>query len=673
MSSAGHRSRRLALQQLAAWGLLAARTTRASPSTPSAQAGQATARRDTRAQAAHDAHDAHDARFNPVGAGKTSYDYIVVGSGAGGGPLAARLALAGYEVLVLEAGGLEGDKDTYEIPAFSLAASAEPAMNWNFNVKHYSDTSVQGRGDNWVEGEGGILYPRASTVGGCTAHHVTLSMQAENQDWDDLARLCNDPSWGSFNMRRAFAAVREWLPLEMTPPSLLLKDPVVTRLLAAAALETGSLNRLATVRPDFNHASLVGADLLDPNDPAHLDNLREGLFAAPQSTLRGARAGTRERLLQTMAQHPRQLFLQTHALASRVLLRAAAAGQSDGLRASGVEFVDRAHLYAADPLGSRVSAREQQSLTRQVLARREVILAGGAFNSPQLLMLSGIGERAQLARHGIATVLDLPGVGQNLQDRNELSVVTEFEQALDIAKSCTFGKSPDPCMAEYRSEALHRTYASNGVVAGIKRRYSKGSDHPEMFLFGSPVRFDGYRPGFHTRAVERLNYFTWAVLRGYNSQNTGYVRLRSARPTDSPEINFRYFADGAGGERDLDALVEGITLARQINARARALGWLDQNRDREVFPGPAVQSPEQLRALIRKGAWGHHASCSNKMGQGRDRLAVVDSRCKVFGTSNLRVVDASVFPRIPGLFIVLPVYMLSEKVSEDLLRTASHG
>ena len=651
MSGGNAVNRRRCLQQLSALGLLAAdRPARALPANAKAKAP-----------------------YSPVGAGKTSYDYIVVGSGAGGGPLAARLALAGFEVLVLEAGGLEGDKDTYEIPAFSLAASAEPAMNWNFYVKHFSDSSPQGRGDNWVEGEGGILYPRASTIGGCTAHHVTLVMQAENQDWDDMARLANDPSWGSYSMRQAFAAVRQWLPIEMTPPSLLLKDPVITRLVAAAALETGSLRRAGLARPNFNNASVMGADLLDPNDPANLDNLREGLFGIPQSTRHGVRAGTRERLLQTMAQHPDRLYIQTHALASRVVMQPAAAGSSRGMRATGVEFIDRAHLYSADPLRARIGARELQARTRRVEARREVILAGGAFNSPQLLMLSGIGDRAQLARHGIASVLDLPGVGENLQDRNELSVVTEFEQALDIAKSCTFGKSNDPCMAEYRSDSLHRTYASNGVVAGIKRRYSKGSAHPEMFLFGSPARFDGYRPGFHTRAVERPNYFTWAVLRGYNSQNTGYVRLRSANPTHSPEINFRYFDDGAGGERDLDALVEGITLARQINARARKLGWLDQNRDREVFPGPEVQTPEQLRALIRKGAWGHHASCSNKMGESRDRMAVVDSRCKVFGTANLRVVDASVFPRIPGLFIVLPVYMLSEKMSDEMVRAAQHG
>ena len=640
MSAAPLRSRRQLLKQLAALGLLAADSSQAAaPSAP---------------------------RLDPVSQGKTLYDYIVIGSGAGGGPVAARLALAGYEVLVIEAGGLEGDRNSYEIPAFSVAASADPAMNWNFYVRHFSDTSPQGRGDNWVENEGGILYPRASTLGGCTAHHVTLVMQAENQDWDDMARLSGDPGWGSYAMRQAFAAVQQWLPFEMTPPSLLLKDPVVARMVAAAALETGSLGRLGLARPNFNDGSVMGAKLLDPNDPANLDNLREGLFGIPQSTLHGRRAGTRERLLQTLEARPDKLFIQSHALVSRIVLQSGAGG----LLASGVEFLDRSHLYGADPLRSPISAQAAQQQTRLVRARREVILAGGAFNSPQLLMLSGIGARAQLAQHGIAQVLDLPGVGENLQDRNELSVVTEFEQALDIVKSCTFGKSGDPCLAEYRSQQLNRTYASNGVIVGIKKRYSKGSAHPELYLFGSPARFDGYRPGFATRAVERPNYFTWAILRGYNSGNTGYVRLRSAQPTQTPDINFRYFADGAGGERDLDALVEGITLARKINARARSLGWLDQNRDHEVFPGPQVQSPEQLRSAIRKGAWGHHASCSNKMGPASDPMAVVDSRCLVHGTRNLRVIDASVFPRIPGLFIVLPVYMLAEKMADDLVRTA---
>ncbi|HRW08157.1 MAG TPA: GMC family oxidoreductase, partial [Caldilineaceae bacterium] len=255
-------------------------------------------------------------------------------------------------------------------------------------------------------------------------------------------------------------------------------------------------------------------------------------------------------------------------------------------------------------------------------------------------------------------------------DRYEVSVVTEYDQDFTIAGACTFGEEDDPCLDEYYSDSPNRTYASNGLIVGIKKRYSKGREHPELFVFGSPGRFEGYVPGFARHGVERKNFFTWAILKGYSQNDTGTVRLRSADPTDVPAINFRYFDDGRAGDYDLDAVKEGLELARSINGRARRLGWLDQNKDHETFPGPGITSDAQIKEFIKKEAWGHHASCSNKMGTPDDPMAVVDAQCKVYGTSNLRVVDASVFPKIPGLFIVLPLYILAEKASDAILRAA---
>ena len=405
------------------------------------------------------------------------------------------------------------------------------------------------------------------------------------------------------------------------------------------------------------------------------------MFAIPQSTQDGVRRGTRERLLDVMAKRPDKLFLQTQALVNRIVFdessnpsnASEASKLQSGMRAIGVEFIAKGHLYEADPLKKAISAVETKALKHLVRARREVIVAGGAFNSPQLLMLSGIGPRAHLQEHGIVSKLDLPGVGKNLQDRYELSVVTEFEKPLDIIKNCTFGKPGDPCLAEYRGNSINRTYASNGIITGIKKRYSKGSNHPELFVFGSPSRFEGFVPGFAEKGVASPHYFTWAILKGYTQNNIGTVKLSSADPTASPDINFRYFNDGndsTASDHDLDAVIEGIELARATNARARKIGWLDQNRDREIFPGSNVKTKEQLKAFIKKGAWGHHASCSNKMGSPSDVMAVVNAQCLVHGTRNLRVVDASVFPKIPGLFIVVPVYMLAEKISDDILRAA---
>jgi len=459
-----------------------------------------------------------------VASGKVEYDYIVIGSGAGGGPVAANLARAGYEVLVLEAGGLEVDDSVYRVPAFHLLASADPRMNWNFFVKHYSD--VDKHGETYIREHGGVLYPRASAVGGCTAHHVMLTLYPENRDWDDIAAITGDPTWGSFNMRQYFEQVKTWLPITHTPPALLLRDQVISRLVTAAALETHSLGRSLGGDLNLNRFAIAGLNL-DPNDFSHVDALRESLYMIPQSTENGERRGTRERLLNTMVATPDRLFLQTHALVQRILFDRA----GDKLRATGVEF-------------------------------------------------------------------------------------------------------------------------------------------PELYVFGTPARFEGYAPGFAAKGLAERNYFTWAILKGYSQNDTGTVRLRSADPTSAPEINFRYFNDGQAGEYDLDAVREGLELARAINARPRTLGWLDQNKDHEVFPGEHVRSVEQIQDFIKKDSWGHHASCSNRMGPASDPLAVVDSQFKVHGTSNLRVVDASVFPRIPGLFIVLSVYMIAEKASEDILRDA---
>jgi choline dehydrogenase len=175
--------------------------------------------------------------------------------------------------------------------------------------------------------------------------------------------------------------------------------------------------------------------------------------------------------------------------------------------------------------------------------------------------------------------------------------------------------------------------------------------------------FRGYYPGYSKRIQEARRYFTWAVLKG-NTHNRGKVEIRSACPRDVPSIDFRYF-DGAGWKEDLDAMVHAVEFLLGITRR------YGRRIAEEVEPGKQKHSREDLEKYVRNQAWGHHASCTCKIGQDGDPMAVLDSNFRVRGTEGLRVVDASVFPYIPGLFIVSAIYMIAEKASDVILRDAA--
>lgn len=614
--------------------------------------------------------------------GEDTYDYVVVGSGAGGGPLAANLAREGCRVLLLEAGG-DDEPYTYQVPAFHALATEDPLLRWDYFVRHYADEARQRRDWKYAGvpaafSRGGVLYPRAGTLGGCTAHNAMITIYGHNSDWDAIAELTNDASWGSASMRRYFQKVERCQYLERPQnPVDDLENPgrrgfdgwLSTEApdMALAARDAQLSNIINSVARDFLAAqpSLGGAvaDIIrqailqfDPNDWRLVNRSAEGLFVTPLATHGRRRNGTREYLRRVQAQCPRNLAIRTHALASRVLL--------EGNRAVGVEYLEGPHLYAADPRRRQGDAAPK----RRVRARREVILAAGAFNSPQLLMLSGIGPRDELARHGIEARIDLAGVGRNLQDRYEVGVVVELNEPFSLLEGATLRppdgvEPPDVAFREWRER--RGVYGSNGAVVGVATRSSKRQPVPDLFTFGLIGRFEGYYPGYSRKAIEERSHFTWAVLKAHTRNTSGSVKLRSADPTETPEINFAYFEEGsdASGE-DLDAVVTGVELARRMTGRFRHLVR------REIVPGEHVRTREQLREWVRDHAWGHHACGTCRIGPPSDPRAVIDSRFRVHGVQGLRVVDASVFPRIPGFFIVTPIYIISEKATDVILADA---
>lgn len=631
------------------------------------------------------------------------FDYIIIGSGAGGGPLAANLARAGFKVMLLEAGGdpcanSELGRLLYQVPIFHGLSTEFEECRWDYFVRHYAENASQDRDRKIVKEDpvsraevNGVWYPRAGTLGGCTTHNAMITVTPQNCDWDQIARITGDSTWRADNMNRYFARLEDcryqprpgsagyllngllwsayallrgrkdfsdwthghgfngWLPTSEADPRLILKDRTLLELLLKAiklAFETGIEKPIVSL-----------LTRLDPNDLRNSIDMREGLAFTPLAVADGKRRGPRELLLATRRQYPKNLTIQLHSLATRILF--------EKTRAVGVEFYEGQHLYQADPAARREGAASSFSI-RQAFAAREVIIAAGAFNSPQLLKLSGVGPKQELAQFGISTVVDLPGVGENLQDRYEVGVVSEFPQPFVLLDGATFAPpGPDGAKDPYfqQWEKGEGIYASNGVLLGILKRSDRKRAEPDLYIFGLPGYFAGYQPGYSQLFERQRNRFTWAILKAYTNNRAGRVLLQTNDPRKWPRIDFHYFGEGDDPEGDdLDALVHGVQFVRKMN---QTLGEV-----KELCPGPGSDTSQQLREFIKNEAWGHHASCTNKIGSDKDKYAVLDSRFRVRGAERLRVVDASVFPRIPGYFIVSAIYMISEKASDVIIEDA---
>lgn len=339
-------------------------------------------------------------------------------------------------------------------------------------------------------------------------------------------------------------------------------------------------------------------------------------------------------------------------------------------KATAVEFLTGASLYRADPRSSSTSGTPGIAY-----ARKEIILSGGTFNTPQLLKLSGIGPAAELTAHNISVLVNLPGVGSSLQDNYEVPLVAQASRAFVSPPpnpndpACTFGFPPDPCVDLWRQG--RGPYARISLGDAIFRKSANATER-DMFMLGSTFAIRGFWPPTDSVVFDGPETFALSTVKIHPRSTQGQVRLKSADPRDVVEVNFKLF-EGSEAEEDLDAYVDTVKWARRmfplVGGNLGPLTLVEPPCVGTMGPDGGCDD-ESDREWIKSQIFGHHATSTCKIGADGDAMAVLDGKLRVRGVRALRVVDASAFPRVPGPFPVLPTYMLSEMGSLKVLEDA---
>ena len=600
---------------------------------------------------------------------------------------------------MLEAGDDQGTSDQESIPGFFAAATEYAPMSWDFFVRHYSDDTREALNSKatYTTPSGGeyiglnppagsilkgIWYPRAATLGGCAAHNALATVYPYEDDWTFIETLTNDSSWCPDNMLKYWERIERneylsstgpnaaghgfngWLGTSKMDFSLIDNDPQLLAMITAS--ETVVDRKM--VANITNAASLAAAFSLDLNTAYPNRDSTQSIYQIPMAVSGGVRSSPRDFLLATTnavnadGSKKYKLDIRLNAFVTKV--RFVNDTTTSKPRAVGVDFTDGQSLYSADPRHTSNST----GIPGQVNATKEVIISAGVFNTPQILKLSGVGPKAELTKFNIPVVVDLPGVGTNLEDHYEISTIIKFDQShpFKLLSKCTFlaPNTTDPCYAQYISNSSNRgPYATNifPVTAAVKSSIA-GSER-DTFMYSAPVKFRGYFQGYAEDSVTDSVHWTWAMLKAHSLNSAGTVTLKSSNPFDTPNITFNYFETGTPGadELDIQPLVEGISRARNIYKTLRASY---QEKFVEVYPGANITANEEVKKFIRNEAWGHHACSTARIGADWDPYAVLDSNFKVRGVDGLRVVDASALPRVPGFFPVTSVYMLAEKAAD---------
>ena len=529
-------------------------------------------------------------------------DYVIVGAGSAGCAMAYRLSEAGKSVIVIEHGGTDAG------PLIQMPA----ALSYPMNMKRY-DWGYMTEPEPHLGGRR-LVAPRGKVVGGSSSINGMVYVRGHARDFDHW-RDSGAEGWGYADVLPYYKRMESW------DDGGHGGDPAWRGTDGPLHVSRGPRKN-----PLFHAFVEAGRQAGYPVTADYNGEQQEGFGAFEQTVHKGRRWSASNAYLKPAL--ARENCTMVRGLAEKVVIE-------DG-RATGVQI-------------------KRGGKSEVIHARAEVILAASAFNSPKLLMLSGIGPAAHLAEHGIEVVADRKGVGQNLQDHLEMYIQYASKLPITLYKHWNlFSKALIGAQWLFTKTGLG---ASNNFESCAFIRSRAGIEYPDIQYHFLPiaVRYDG-------QTVAEGHGFQ-AHTGPMRSASRGAVTLRSSDPVDAPKILFNYMSL----ESDWEDFRRCIRLTREIFGQEAFAPYVKH----EIQPGMAAQSDDELNDVIREHAESAYHPCGTcKMGRREDPWAVVDPECRVIGVEGLRVADSSIFPRITNGNLNGPSIMTGEKASDHILGRA---